>query len=141
MDIVELKGQYTRSQYEDMKVLMDQLTPGTVLSEETLRGVIADPASHLYVMTEGERVVATGTMCLYRAPYAMHAAIEDVVVLEEYRGRGLGRAMLQHILSEAAAHSPIEVSLTSKPSRIAANALYRALGFVQKDTNCYRLGL
>ena len=140
MEIVEVKG-FTESQLEDMKVLMEQLTPGTVLTGEALSEVVADPASHLFAMMDSGRIVATGTLCLYRAPYARHATVEDVVVLSEYRGRGLGRMMMEHLLAEAARHSPVEVSLTSKPSRAAANALYKSLGFCRKETNSYRMDL
>jgi ribosomal protein S18 acetylase RimI-like enzyme len=30
------------------------------------------------------------------------------------------------------------VELTSRPSRVAANNLYRKLGFDMRETNCYR---
>ena len=30
------------------------------------------------------------------------------------------------------------VDLTSRPSRVSANGLYRSLGFRLRETNCYR---
>ena len=37
--------------------------------------------------------------------------------------------------------SPIDLRLTSKPSRVEANALYQALGFKQRETNVYQMSL
>ena len=63
--------------------------------------------------------------------------IEDVVVEESARGRGVGEALVGGAL-EAAAQAGLEtVSLTSRPEREAANRLYRRLGFVQRETNVY----
>ena len=51
-------------------------------------------------------------------------------------GRIVGCAM-----EVASSMSPIEIQLTSKPHREAANALYRSLGFERVETNCYRIKL
>jgi hypothetical protein len=37
--------------------------------------------------------------------------------------------------------SPIDLRLTSNPSRVEANALYRELGFELRDTNVYKMSL
>ena len=63
------------------------------------------------------------------------------MVHADYRGQGLGRMLLDRLLSEARALSPIEVQLTSKPARVAANRLYQSMGFQRKETNVYRLSL
>ena len=36
---------------------------------------------------------------------------------------------------------PIDLRLTSNPSRTEANALYQALGFVRRETNVYEMKL
>ena len=67
---------------------------------------------------------------------------EDVVVASAYRGRGIGRTLLQRILDFAGSKlSPIDPHLTSNPSRVEANALYQALGFEQRETNVYKMSL
>lgn len=67
--------------------------------------------------------------------------LRDVVVAAEFRGRHIGRTLLEHVLGTARTMAPIELQLTSKPARTAANALYSTLGFTRVDTNCYRIKL
>ncbi len=68
----------------------------------------------------------------------MRAWIEDVVVDEAVRGQGVGEALSREAVRRAAAAGARTVDLTSRPSREAANRLYRRLGFVERETNVYR---
>jgi ribosomal protein S18 acetylase RimI-like enzyme len=63
---------------------------------------------------------------------------EDVVVDEKARGRGIGEALTRAALERAQQMGAKVVELTSRPSREAANRLYRRIGFVQPETNLYR---
>jgi ribosomal protein S18 acetylase RimI-like enzyme len=54
------------------------------------------------------------------------------------RGRGVGEALNEEAIRRAAAAGARSVDLTSRPSREAANRLYRRLGFEVRDTNVYR---
>ena len=67
--------------------------------------------------------------------------IEDVVVDGSARGRGVGEALNRAAIDRARAAGATTVDLTSRPSREAANRLYRRLGFEQRTTNVYRLDL
>ena len=71
----------------------------------------------------------------------MRAWIEDVVVDEAARGRGVGEALNRAALDRAAAAGARTVDLTSRPSREAANRLYQRIGFAPRDTNVYRYDL
>lgn len=67
--------------------------------------------------------------------------IEDVCVLSSCRGLGLGRALMEFVLSDAATlFGGGTFWLTSRPSRTAARALYQSLGFVEHSTGVFRLG-
>ena len=57
------------------------------------------------------------------------------------RGRGVGEALNRAAILRAREAGATTVDLTSRPSREAANRLYRRLGFEQRATNVYRLGL
>ena len=64
------------------------------------------------------------------------------MVLPAYRGQGIGRTLLQRIIDFAKNKlAPIDLRLTSNPTRTEANALYQALGFEQRDTNVYKMSL
>jgi GNAT superfamily N-acetyltransferase len=65
--------------------------------------------------------------------------VDDVVVDEASRGIGVGRRLMQAVHAEAERLGLRHLDLTSGPFRVAANALYQALGYERRDTNCYRL--
>ncbi len=67
--------------------------------------------------------------------------IEDVVVDEEYRGRGIGRKLMEFLIKEAKKRKADCVELTSNSNRTEANAMYESMGFKKRETNCYRLEL
>ena len=83
-------------------------------------------------------IVGSLTLAFYRIPTGLKAWIEDVVVDDAVRGRGVGAALNQAALAEARRRGAKDVSLTSRPSREAANRLYLRLGFVARETNMYR---
>ena len=68
----------------------------------------------------------------------MRAWIEDVVVDETVRGRGVGEGLSQEAVRRAVELGARTVELTSRPSREAANRLYQRLGFALRDSNVYR---
>jgi ribosomal protein S18 acetylase RimI-like enzyme len=68
----------------------------------------------------------------------VRAWIEDVVVDETMRGRGVGEALSQEAVRRAIEAGARTVDLTSRPSREAANRLYQRLGLTLRDSNVYR---
>jgi ribosomal protein S18 acetylase RimI-like enzyme len=101
--------------------------------------IIASPASRLLLARELDgRVVGMLTIVLFPIPTGIRAWIEDVVVDQAARGRGVGALLTQAALDLAVAHGARSVDLTSRPGREAANRLYARLGFEQRQTNVYR---
>lgn len=80
-----------------------------------------------------------GALCLtvYRVPTGVRAVIEDVIVDQGARGRGIGEALLRRALELARQAGADGVVLTSNPRREAANRLYQRLGFTRRETNAY----
>lgn len=131
---------YSDEAYAQIAKLMGQLSQRCVFSEEKLRAVTEDANCHLYVCTEGE-IIACATLCVYVSPTGRKASVEDVVVSEDCRGRHIGRDLMLYVLERARELAPIELHLTSKPARVAANALYSSVGFQKKETNVYQMVL
>lgn len=88
-----------------------------------------------------ERIVGMLTLVTFRLPTGVRAWIEDVVVDGGSRGRGVGEALTQAAIEHASARGAQTVDLTSRPSREAANRLYRRIGFEPRETNVYRFRL
>ncbi len=100
--------------------------------------LVADPGSVVFVARLEGTIVGTLTLVLYLIPTGLKAWIEDVVVDGSARGHGVGDALNRAALSEARARGAKAVSLTSRPSREAANRLYQRIGFTPRETNVYR---
>ena len=90
---------------------------------------------------ERGEIVGMLTLVVFRIPTGVRALIEDVVVDETARGRGVGEALTYAAFDRARAAGAKTVDLTSRPSREAANRLYQRLGFERRDTNVYRYSL
>lgn len=107
---------------------------------DELAEIVASPATVLLVATDDDSTEALGslTLVLFRIPTGMRAWIEDVVVDESARRRGVAEALNRRALALAAERGARTVDLTSRPSREAANRLYRRLGFEPRDTNVWR---
>lgn len=134
---IERLQNFDARQLEELKHLMCILSDHCILSESQLKETISH--SHLYVLKDEERTVGMATLCLYHAPSGCKGCIEDVVILPEYQGKGLGKKLLQHVLEEAQNYAPLTLYLTSRPQRLAANALYQKMGFTKKETNVYKM--
>ncbi len=107
-----------------------------------LEGIVTSPATRLLLAQRGDGVVAGMlTLALYRIPTETCAWIEDVVVDEQARGRGIGERLIRSALRLAEAEGVAVVDLTSRPTREAANRLYRRIGFQARETNIYRFYL
>ena len=81
------------------------------------------------------------TVGVYLSPTGSKAWIEDVVVDDMFRGRGLGRKLVTHAIDYCKSQNINTLMLTSNPKRVAANALYQSLGFERKETNVYKMNL
>ena len=129
----------TDEDFRQIETLIGVLSTSCKANREIIDEVIAKEDSCLFVARNEEgRIVGMTTVCCFTIPTGRHATIEDVVVLPECQGTGLGRklveAALEHLRNTGKAY---KVGLTSKPARVAANALYRKMGFKQKETNVY----
>ena len=83
-------------------------------------------------------IVGTLTLAMFPIPTGLRAWIEDVVVDEAARGRGIGAALTLEALRLAREQGARTVDLTSRPSREAAGRLYERLGFERRDSRVYR---
>ena len=119
--------------------LIPQLSRSSPLpTAEELHHIVAHEASTILLATEAETILGSMTLVLFPIPTGMRAWIEDVVVDESARGLGIGEALNRRALEIAGNAGAKTVDLTSRPSREAANRLYKRLGFVTRETNIYR---
>jgi ribosomal protein S18 acetylase RimI-like enzyme len=110
-------------------------------SREHLESMVANTDTVLFVARVDGSILGSLTLAFYRIPTGLKAWIEDVVVDGDARGRGAGELLSVAALDEARRRGAKDVSLTSRPSREAANRLYLRIGFEARSTNVYRYTL
>lgn len=107
--------------------------------EEFQQLVASDSSTLLMARVPDENSPIVGILCLtiYRVPTGLRSIIEDVVVDETARRKGIGEALVRCALDLARQAGADGVALTSNPQREAANRLYRSMGFELRKTNPY----
>ena len=126
--------------------LIPQLSSSSApISTQELEEIIESDTTVLFAACSNQEsdqeIVGLLTLAIFRIPTGVRAWIEDVVVDDKARGKGVGDALNRAALAEAGRRGAKTVDLTSRPSREAANRLYQRLGFKQRDTNVYRYDL
>ena len=138
---IELVTQFDSALIAPIADMLAQLTAREYpFGEQELRAIVEDTASKLFVMRDDERIMGMVTLGHYTSPTGRKVWVEDVVVSADYRGKGLGRRLINHAREYCRENlSPCTLMLTSNPARVAANELYRTSGFEPKQTNVYKM--
>jgi len=103
--------------------------------EKQLRGlrlILDNPAlGRLFVLRDQGRVagMANVLITVSTAEGCRVAVLEDVIIRNEYRSKGLGRRLVEHILCWARMEGMTRVTLLADRDNRAALGFYRKLGF------------
>jgi len=136
---VEIARDSTAQLLEGVNRLLPQLSSrAAALEMADLDRLITSSASTLLVARRDGELVGMLTLVTFMIPSGRRAWIEDVVVDEAARGSGVGGALTTAAIAEARRRGVRSIDLTSRPTRVGANALYQKLGFEQRVTNVYR---
>lgn len=129
-----LKNNFTFD-LERIKELIRQLDPSAIFNEQYLyKAALNGFISKKYDLG---KLIGFGWIFPRQTLLRKQAIIEDMIVDDAYRGRGLGREILKDLLNWAEEKGMDTVELTTNPKRIAANELYKSEGFRLHETNHY----
>jgi ribosomal protein S18 acetylase RimI-like enzyme len=107
-----------------------------------LQAILADPAKgRIFVARDGREVVAMASL-LYTVSTAeggKAAWFEDLVTAPEHRKRGIGEALLKHVVNEARDEGVLRITLLTDMQNERAQAMYRRVGFVGSPMKPMRL--
>jgi GNAT superfamily N-acetyltransferase len=108
-----------------------------------LQRIIDDPAVTLLVAKEGDEIIGTSTVIVYSTPFWIKARLDEVVVDESARGKGVGEALVQACLEVGRERGAEVAELQSGrgPERAAAHRLYERMGFKLRETDVFRIAL
>jgi GNAT superfamily N-acetyltransferase len=110
---------------------------------ERLQALMADPAVTVLIARDGDEIIGTATVIVYTTPFWITDRLDEVVVDQSARGKGVGEAIVQACLDVARERGAQVAELQSGrgPARDVANRLYRRMGFQLRDSNLYRFTL
>jgi ribosomal protein S18 acetylase RimI-like enzyme len=129
----------TPSLVEAWERLLPQLSRSSPpVTAEALEEIVSNASTVMFAAMEDGSYLGFLTLVTFRIPTGLRAWIEDVVVDEGARGKGVGEALTRAALDAAQARGARTVELTSRASREAANRLYQRVGFQIRETNVYR---
>jgi GNAT superfamily N-acetyltransferase len=84
----------------------------------------------IVVPDENDHVIGYGQLLMWPSC----AEISDMVVTESHRGRGIGTAIIQHLMQRALKLGAKEAEIGASINNPRAAALYRRLGFADSHT-------
>lgn len=138
MKIIEINT-YSDALLNAVNMLLPQLTSKKkTITKDSLSGIIQNRNTSLFVVEKDNDYPGMLTLVTIRIPTGIRCIIEDVVVDKQLRGLGAGRALMEKAIQRAKEMGCENINLTSGPARIAANVLYKKLGFEIRETNVYR---
>ncbi|QRV01779.1 GNAT family N-acetyltransferase [Arcanobacterium phocisimile] len=118
------------------------------MNGEQIEGFLAQDCVDLLVFRDDDGSASSAgeapilgmlTLVTFEIPTGWRAWVEDVVVDEAARGKGVGASLVAAAIELAKKRGAKTVDLTSRPSREAANRLYQRAGFELRETNVYRV--
>lgn len=142
---IEIATQVNEELVEAFNRLIPQLSSSaTIPTRQELEDLVAARCNSVILVRHEDfdnRIMGTLTLVTFRIPTGVRSWIEDVVVDEAARGKGLGKALTLAALDQARKLGAKTVDLTSRPSREAANHMYQNVGFKLRESNLYRFTL
>jgi GNAT superfamily N-acetyltransferase len=130
--------------HEDVIREVDESGVAAAAYVDAFDEITSDAHQQLLVGEVGGEVVATGQLTWVRhLTYVggLMCVVESVRVRSDQRGRGLGRALMEHVVALARRRGAARVELTTNTQRVRAQAFYRELGFVASHVGMkYYLG-
>ncbi|MDO5723271.1 MAG: GNAT family N-acetyltransferase [Flaviflexus sp.] len=137
--MIELVTETSDELVEAMNRLLPQLSSSAKeLDEKQVRALVDQPNLYLFIYRHDGVIRGMLSLATFAIPTGLRAWIEDVVVEVEARGHGAGQALVEAACAHGTKIGAKSIDLTSRPSREAANRLYRRCGFEKRETNVYR---
>ena len=126
---------------KDINPLLEELrkesTPGSI---KELEDIISDPNTTIVVARDGDKIAGMGMLFIIQKLGRRMGFIEDVVVSQAYRGKGLGTEVMQKLVEIGRLKKLRTIDLTSHPEK-GAGHFYEKSGFGKRDTSMYRMHL
>src|SRR3990172_1841183 len=118
-----------------IKKLIFQLDPNAVVDEQNIYKAVLN--GYVSKIEKEGKLVGLGWIFPRQTLLRKQGVVEDMIVDEKYRGKGYGENILLDLIRWAKSQGVEVVELTTNPRRVAANSLYKKIGFKLHETNHY----
>src|SRR5262245_57083215 len=119
----------------DFQTEYDEPSPGVEMLEERYGELIRNKEMIVLLIGDGPDGFAQLRFrpWVYSAGQNAHAYLEELYVVPDRRGNGLGRALLEWAMETARAEGPTHMELGTAEAAGAARALYESVGFTNRE--------
>src|SRR5213594_1057169 len=135
---IEVVREATPEIHAALARLLPQLNPTLRVPDmERLERLMRDPDVTLLVARDRDEIVGTTTVIVYTTPFWIKARLDEVVVDESARGKGVGEDLVKAALDVARRRGAQIAELQSgrTPAREPAHRLYERLGFQVRNSD------
>lgn len=115
--------------------LFRQLSPSK--KQQELSALLDEDNLIFAACLEDSEILGIASLGSYKTISGYKGWIEDVVVDENARGKGIGRKLIEKLLEVAHQQGLTEILLFTEEHRQAAIHLYESLGFTHKNSMIY----
>jgi len=117
----------------DFNAEFDEPTPGVEVLSERVRELIA--RGTIVVLLAGEGPAGLAQFRFLRSVWSsgLDVYLEELYVIPERRGKGIGRALLEATMATAREGGATRIDLNTGETDTAARALYESLGFTNRE--------
>jgi glucosamine-phosphate N-acetyltransferase len=126
------ESDYEKGYYE----LLKQLTDASKMSNEEFQERLYAMVSHgiqVYVIEYQNRIIGSGSLLIepkFIHGHSLVGHIEDIIIDKEYRGKGLGRTLIEKLTSVAKSTGCYKVILNCNQNNVP---FYEKLGFSKNE--------
>jgi GNAT superfamily N-acetyltransferase len=132
----------TEADLERLEELYQQMDPGAVIDRERLHTIFSRlreyPHYRVFVANAEGTIAGTYSLLIMHtlgSRCAPAGIVEDVVVDEAMRGRGIGGVMMRDAMQRCRDAACYKLVLSSNDKRQAAHRFYESLGFAKHGTS------
>lgn len=142
---VEIAFDSNKKLMERVKIMLEDITRVRELTKQLDDSAVIDEYTFYEAQLNGTisrihddgKLIGMGWAFPRQTMLRKQAVVEDMIVDDAYRGKGLGKQILLKLIENCKAQKVEVMELTTNPKREAANALYKKVGFELHPTNHY----
>lgn len=142
--VIERVTEFSSEIADAVRNLVKQLvSDNRSLTDAEFKEMIEPKQNFLFIAREvsTDKIAGVVMISIYRIPDSKKVYLDDIIVDENFRGRGIATKLFEKVIATGKEHNADYILLTSNPKRVAGVKLYEKLGFKKRETNVYRLEL